>query len=37
MGYNRGEIQGENVLIITHAANARVVNYYFTGKPKDYN
>ncbi len=29
--------KGKNVLIITHAANTRVINYYFTGKPKDYN
>jgi broad specificity phosphatase PhoE len=29
--------KGKNVLIITHAANARVVNYYFTGKPEDYD
>lgn len=29
--------KGKNVLIVTHAANARVVNYYFKGKPKDYN
>jgi probable phosphoglycerate mutase len=27
----------KNVLIVTHAGNARVINYYFTGKPKDYN
>lgn len=29
--------KGKNVLVVTHAANARVVNYYFTGKPKDYD
>jgi len=29
--------RGENVLIVTHAANARVIDYYFTGKPKDYD
>lgn len=28
---------GENVLLVTHAANARIINYYFMGKPKDYN
>ena len=26
-----------NVLIVTHAANARVIDYYFKGKPKDYH
>ncbi|MCL2577683.1 MAG: histidine phosphatase family protein [Defluviitaleaceae bacterium] len=31
------EYKGKNVLIVTHAANARVINYYFTGKPKDYD
>jgi len=29
--------RGKNVLIVTHAANARVINYYFNGKPDDYN
>jgi len=29
--------KGKNVLIVTHAANARVINYYFNGKPKDYD
>jgi broad specificity phosphatase PhoE len=29
--------KGENVLIVTHSANARVINYYFSGKPKDYD
>lgn len=29
--------KGRNVLIVTHAANARVINYYFKGKPNDYN
>lgn len=29
--------KGKNVLIVTHAANARVINYYFCGKPKDYS
>jgi len=27
----------KNVLIVTHSANARVVNYYFNDKPKDYD
>lgn len=27
----------KNVLIVTHSANARVINYYFNGKPKDYD
>ena len=31
------EHKGKNILIVTHAANARVINYYFTGKPKDYD
>ncbi len=31
------EHTGKNVLIVTHAANARVINYYFKGKPKDYD
>ncbi|MBE5992484.1 MAG: histidine phosphatase family protein [Paenibacillaceae bacterium] len=26
-----------NVLIITHSANARIINYYFIGKPDDYD
>jgi broad specificity phosphatase PhoE len=26
-----------NVLIVTHAGNARVINYYFNGKPKNYD
>ncbi len=29
--------QGKNVLIVTHSANARVINYYFKGKPEHYN
>lgn len=28
---------GKNVLIVTHAANIRVMDYYFNGKPKDYD
>ncbi|WRS26869.1 histidine phosphatase family protein [Oscillospiraceae bacterium MB08-C2-2] len=31
------EYSGQNILIVTHAANARVINYYFSGKPKDYD
>ncbi len=31
------EHQGENILIVTHAGNVRVIDYYFNGKPKDYN
>jgi hypothetical protein len=26
-----------DLLIVTHAANARVINYYFNGKPNNYN
>ncbi len=29
--------KGKNVLIVTHSANARVINYYFNGKPEHYN
>jgi len=29
--------RNENILIVTHAANARIINYYFSGKPKDYD
>lgn len=31
------EHKGKNVLIVTHAANARVIDYYFKGKPKHYD
>jgi len=31
------ENNGENVLIVTHAGNVRVIDYYFKGKPKDYD
>ena len=31
------EYKGKNILIVTHAANTRVINYYFNGKPKDYD
>jgi probable phosphoglycerate mutase len=29
--------KGKNVLIVTHAGNIRVMDYYFNGKPKDYD
>jgi len=29
--------KSKNVLIVTHAANARVIDYYYTGKPEDYD
>jgi len=31
------EFRGKNILIVTHAANARVINYYFSGKLFDYD
>ncbi|MBE6025010.1 MAG: histidine phosphatase family protein [Cellulosilyticum sp.] len=31
------QYKGKNILIVTHAANARVINYYFTGKSKEYD
>jgi len=31
------DYQGKNVLIVTHSINARVINYYFNGKPEDYD
>jgi broad specificity phosphatase PhoE len=31
------EHQGNNVLIVTHAINARVIDYCFKGKPKLYD
>jgi len=31
------EHKGKKVLIVTHAANVRVINYYFKGKPKNYD
>ena len=27
----------KNVLIVTHSVNARVINYYFNGKPEHYD
>ena len=29
--------KSKNILIVTHAANTRAINYYFNGKPKDYD
>jgi len=29
--------KGENVLIVTTAGNVRVIDYYFKGKPGDYD
>lgn len=29
--------KGKNTLIVTHAFNARIINYYFNGKPKKYD
>ncbi len=31
------EYKAKNILIVTHAANVRIINYYFSGKPKDYD
>ena len=31
------DYKGKNILVITHAANARAANYYFSGRPKDYD
>jgi len=31
------EHKGQNVLIVTHAANARVIGYYFEGKSENYD
>lgn len=31
------EHKQKNVLIVTHAANARVIDYYFKGKPENYD
>ncbi len=31
------EHQGKNVLIVSHALNSRIIDYYFKGKPKDYD
>ncbi len=29
--------KGKNVLIVTHAANIQIIDYFFKGKPNDYN
>jgi len=29
--------KGKNVLVVTHSGNARVINYYFNGKPEHYD
>ena len=29
--------KSKNILIVTHAANTRVINYYFSGKPENYD
>jgi len=29
--------KGRNVLIVTHSLNTRIVNYYFNGKPENYD
>jgi probable phosphoglycerate mutase len=31
------DYKGKNVLIVTHAANIRVIDYYFKGKPQNYD
>ena len=31
------DYEDKNVLIVTHAANIRVIDYYFSGRPRDYN
>jgi broad specificity phosphatase PhoE len=31
------DYQDKNILIITHGVIARVINYYFKGKPRDYD
>lgn len=31
------DYNGKNILIVTHSANARIINYYFNGKPEDYD
>ncbi len=31
------EHKGKNVLIVTHGGIVRVIDYYFNGKPKDYD
>jgi len=31
------EHKGQNVLIVTHAANTRIINWFFNGRPKGYD
>ncbi|HEY41818.1 MAG TPA: histidine phosphatase family protein [Dehalococcoidia bacterium] len=31
------DYKDKNVLIVTHAGNVRVIDYYFKGKPEDYD
>ena len=31
------DYKGKNILIVTHAANIRVIEYYYSGKPDDYD
>ncbi len=31
------DYKDKNVLFVTHSANARVINYYFNGRPKHYD
>ena len=31
------EYMQKNVLIVTHSANARIINYYLSGKPENYD
>jgi len=33
----KDKYSGKNLLIITHAANVRIIAYYFLGKPEDYD
>jgi broad specificity phosphatase PhoE len=31
------DYKGKNILIVTHAANVKIIDYYFNGKPNDYS
>ena len=31
------DYKDKNVLIVTHAGNVKAINYYFIGKPKDFD
>jgi len=33
----KAKYNGKNLLIVTHAANVRIIAYYFLGQPKDYD